>query len=104
MNRLICANLIPSILALSLMGATAASAQSYRGGYGGFGHGYSHGGGWHGRGGDGGVLLGLGIGLFALGAIAASSDRDRYDDRYDYGPLPPLAYYGRGYDRGYDGY
>jgi len=31
-----------------------------------------------------GALIGLGIGLFALGAIAASqhnNDRDRYDDR-----------------------
>lgn len=49
MKRLICTTLIPNILALSLMGATAASAQSYRGGHGGFGQGgYSHGGGWHG--------------------------------------------------------
>jgi hypothetical protein len=97
MKRLICAT-----LALSLLGATAASAQSYR--HGGYGHGgYSHGGGWHGRGGDNGALIGLGIGLFALGAIAASSQHDRYYDRYEYGPPPPLpppAYYGRGY--GYD--
>jgi hypothetical protein len=97
MKRLICAT-----LALSLLGATAASAQSYR--HGGYGHGgYSHGGGWHGRGGDNGALIGLGIGLFALGAIAASSQHDRYYDRYEYGPPPPPpppAYYGRGY--GYD--
>ncbi|HWM62280.1 MAG TPA: hypothetical protein VNN98_09005 [Rhizomicrobium sp.] len=98
MKRLICAT-----LALSLLGATAASAQSFHGG---FGHGgYSHGGGyggWHGRG-DGGALIGLGVGLFALGAIAAASQHDRnegrYYDRYDYGPPPPPppAYYGRGY-------
>ena len=95
--------LISAALVLTLLGATAASAQGYRGGHGGYGHGgysrgYGHGGGWHGRG-DGGALLGLGVGLFALGAIAAASDRDRYyDDRYDYGPPPPPppAYYGRG--------
>jgi hypothetical protein len=90
MKRLICAT-----LALSLLGATAASAQPFHGG---FGHGgYSHGG-WHGRG-NGGALLGLGVGLFALGAIAAASEHDRYYDRYAYGPPPPPppAYYGRGY-------
>lgn len=95
MKRLIC-----TTLALSLLGATAASAQSYH--HGGYSHGggYGRSGGWHGRG-DGGALLGLGIGLFALGAIAASQ-HDRYDDRYDYGPPPPPpGYYGRGYDRGY---
>jgi len=94
MKRLICATLIPSLLALSLLGATAASAQPFRGGY---GHGYSHGGGWHGRGNDG-ALIGLGVGLFALGALAAASEHDRYYDRTDYGPPPPPpAYYGRGY-------
>jgi hypothetical protein len=98
MKRLICATLIASTLALSLLGATAASAQSFHG-HGGFSHGggYGHGG-WHGRG-DGGALIGLGVGLFALGAIAAASEHDRYYDRYDYGPPPPPppAYYGRGY-------
>jgi hypothetical protein len=95
MKRLICAT-----LALSLLGATAASAHPFHGGHGGYGHG----GGWHGRGGSG-ALIGLGVGLFALGAIAAASSHDRYDDRY-YGPPPPPppppGYYGRGYDRGYD--
>ena len=106
--------LISAALVLTLLGATAASAQGYRGGYGGYGHGgyghggyggysrgYGHGGGWHGRG-DDGALLGLGVGLFALGAMAAASDRDRYYDRYDYGPPlpPPPAYYGR-YGYGY---
>jgi hypothetical protein len=93
--------LISATLALSLLGATAASAQPYHGGsgHGGYGYrgGYGHSG-WHGRG-DGGALIGLGLGLFALGALAAASERDRYDDRYDYGPPP--AYYRRGYDRGY---
>ena len=102
MKRLICAT-----LALSLLGATAASAQSFRGGFGhgGYAHGgYSHGGGWHGRD-DGGALIGLGIGLFALGAIAAASEHDRYNDRYndryDYGPPAPPPYRGRGYGYGY---
>ena len=95
MKRLICAT-----LALTLLGATAASAGPYNrgGGY----HHRHHGGG--GR--DNGALIGLGIGLFALGAIAASSQRDRgydrYDDRYDYGPPPPPPGYGQRY--GYDRY
>jgi hypothetical protein len=75
--------LIAAVLALTLVGATAASAQPYRhGGYGGYSHG------WHGRG-NGGALIGLGVGLFALGAIAAASEHDRYQDRYAYGPPPP---------------
>ena len=104
--------LISAALVLTLLGATAASAQGYRGGYGGYGHGgyghggysrgYGHGGGWRGR--DDGALLGLGVGLFALGAIAAASSQDRYEDRYydryDYGPPPPPAYCGR-YGYGY---
>jgi hypothetical protein len=102
MKRLICA-----ALALSLLGATAASARPYGGyGHGGFGHhggyygGYRHGGGWHGRGNDG-ALIGLGIGLFALGAIAAASQHDRYDDRYQYGPPPPPPPPPYGYDYDY---
>jgi len=97
MKRLLSAALAGT-MALSLLGATAASAQSYR--HGGFGHGgYSRG--WHGRD-NTGALVGLGIGLFALGAIAAASSHDRYYDRYDYGPPPPPppppAYgYGYGY-------
>lgn len=81
MKRLICAT-----LALSLLGATAASAGPYN--HGG-GYGRHHGGGRD----NGAALIGLGIGLFALGAIAASSQRDRdygrYYDSYDYGPPPP---------------
>ncbi len=94
--------LISAAIALTLLGTAAASAQSYRHG-GGYGHGGGYSRGWHGRGGNDGALIGLGIGLFALGAIAASS-RDRYDDRYEYGPPPPPpAYYGSryDYDRGY---
>lgn len=90
MKRLICA-----ALALTVMGATAtaASADPYR--HGGYGHG-----GWHHHD-DTGALIGLGVGLFALGAIAAASDHDRYYDRYEYGPPPPPppppAYYGPAY-------
>jgi hypothetical protein len=80
--------IIGAALALSLLGATAASAQGYR-----HGGGYNHGGSWRGRSNDG-ALIGLGVGLFALGAIAASQ-RDRYYDRYEYGPPP--AYYGPRY-------
>jgi hypothetical protein len=87
MKRLISAALIASTLALTV-GATAASAQPY-GRHGGYG--YSRG--WNGgyRHHDNtGALVGLGIGLFALGAIAAASaNHDRYYDRYDYGPPPP---------------
>jgi hypothetical protein len=89
MKRLICA-----ALALSMLGATAASAQPYR--HGGFGYRS----GWHGHN-DTGALVGLGLGLFALGAIAAASSHDRYVDRYEYGPPPPPppppAYYGPAY-------
>lgn len=99
MKRLISATLIATTLALSL-GATAASAQGYR--HGGYRGGW-HDRGWHGHGDNTGALVGLGIGLFALGAIAASAHNDRYYDRYDYGPPPPpppppvYGYYGAGY-------
>jgi len=92
--------LISAALALTLLGATAASAQPY-----------DRGGGHHrGHGGNGAVILGLVLGLFALGAIASSSQRDRhYDDRYydSYGygpppPPPPPPRYRQWY--GYDGY
>jgi len=106
MKRLFSA-LTAGTLALSLLGATAASAQSYRGDFGRHGgYGAYHGGGWNNRGWRGhdntGALVGLGIGLFALGAIAAASNHDRYYDRYDYGPPPPpppraYGYYGYGY-------
>jgi len=103
MKRLLSA-LTAGTLALSLLGATAASAQPFRhGGY----HGGYHGGGWNNRGWRGhdntGALVGLGIGLFALGAIAAASSHDRYYDRYEYGPPPPPPppYGYRGYGYGY---
>ena len=84
MKRLVCAALV-----LSMLGTTAASAQPFhRGGYG-----Y----GWHNRD-DTGTLIGLGVGLFALGTIAGVSDHDRYNDRYAYGPPPPPPpAYGPGY-------
>jgi len=90
MKRLICAT-----VALSLLGATTASAEPYH--HGGFGNR-----GWHGRG-AGAALIGLGVGLFALGTIAAASDHDRYSDRYPYGPpAPPRPpAYGPGYGSGY---
>jgi len=85
MKRLVCAT-----LAVSLLGGTAASAQSF--GHGGYNRGYSHS-----RGHDNtGALIGLGIGLFALGAIVAASshndDRDRYDDRAYEGNYAPNGY------------
>jgi opacity protein-like surface antigen len=99
--------LIAATLALSLLGTAAASARSF-GHHGGFGGGY-HGGGWHGR--NDGALIGLGVGLFALGALAAaSSSHDRYYDQYDYGPPPPPPppvydrYGPQPYQGGYDDY
>ena len=75
MKRIICAT-----LALTLLGSTAASARGwgndgggYRGGYGG---GYHH----H-HGGD--AALGIGLGILALGIIAAESDRHHDRDGYD---------------------
>lgn len=93
--------------ALTLFFVGAAAAQPYRH------NNYSHSYGAQ-RHNDGGALIGLGIGLFALGAIVAASNHDRdydrgydrnYDrgyDRYEYAPPPPPpppAYYG--YRRGY---
>jgi opacity protein-like surface antigen len=97
LKRLVCAT-----LALSLMGATAASARPWNSGH----HAdrshysYSHGDryGWRGdrhyRNDGAATALGIGLGLFALAAIAS-----RNDDRYYYGPPPPppppaYGYYG----------
>lgn len=94
--------LIAATLTLSLLGATAASARPFGGHRGG---GYDRS--WHGhRGNNDGALIGLGIGLFALGAIAASQSRynDRYYDSYSYGPPPPPPGYAQRYgyyDYGY---
>jgi len=95
MKRLVCA-----ALALTLLGTAAASAQPFgRGGYDrGYSHSYRHGG----RD-NTGALIGLGIGLFALGAIVAASshndDRDRYDDRAYQGNYAPNGYQ-NGYQNG----
>ena len=94
--------LISAVLGLTLMGTAAASAQPFRGGYDNY-RGYDRG--YHDsyrgyrddyRGGyrshnDGGALIGLGIGLMALAAIASSQHHDRdYRDNYRGG------YYGYG--------
>lgn len=83
------------ILATALAGTMlltatgAAMAQPYRG-HATYNRGYDRG--YHG---NAGAAIGLGLGLFALGAIIASS-QDRYDGRYDYRyappPPPPPAY------------
>ncbi|MEI9995378.1 MAG: hypothetical protein WDM91_12340 [Rhizomicrobium sp.] len=102
MKRIICA-----VLALSLLGTTAAEARGW-GGY----HGHYH------HGGRGDVALGFGLGFLALGILAAeSAHHDRYDrdrDYYDRGRGPDGAYdrdgdrgdgartYDRGRDSGYD--
>ena len=87
MKKIICA-----VLALTLLGSTAAEARGWGGGYRGYHHGNS------------GAALGIGLGILALGIIAAESshhhdryyaDRDReYRDRDRDGA----------YDRGDDGY
>jgi hypothetical protein len=97
--------LISATLALTLMGTVAASAQSYRGGYGsrdGYSqHSYSQSYNSYNRGGydrysrndyrgsyrshdNSGALIGLGIGLMALAAIAGSQHHNDYDRGYDY--------------------
>jgi hypothetical protein len=101
--------LISAVLALSLLGTAAASAQPYGGGYDrGFQRDYRdnsyrgydrdrdswdryQGGRWddrddYRRRNNDGALVGLGIGLFALGMIAASSQHHSdYRDSYRYG-------------------
>src|SRR4051812_16101727 len=110
--------LISATLALTLMGTVAASAQSYRGRDGYSQHSYSQSNNSYNRSYDrnsrndyrgsyrshnnGGALIGLGIGLMALAAIAGSQHHDDYDNRgYDY---RGSGYgYGGGYDnRSYD--
>ena len=111
--------LISATLALTLIGTVAASAQSYRGGsrnsY--SQHSYSQSYNSYNRGGydrysrndyrgsyrshnNGGALIGLGIGLMALAAIAGSQHHDDYYDNrgYDY-----RGGYGYGDAYGYGG-
>lgn len=96
---------LSAVLALSLIGSTAAFADPYhhdRGGH----HGYRH----HDN--DAGAAVAVGLGLFALMAVMASQDRDRdRDAQYerareaeydDYRGAPPPSYYDdRGPNRDY---
>ena len=87
MKKFLATALSVSLAGTMLLTATgAATAQPYRG------HGYArYDRSYHG---NAGAAVGLGLGLFALGAIIASN-HDRYDDRYDYRyapPPPPPAY------------
>jgi len=95
--------LISAALAFSLLGTSVAVADPWgrHGGWGGRGHydrGYRHGDN------GAGLAIGLGVGLFALAAIAASQHHD--EDRYDrgYGAYDNGYGYNNGYGRGYGGY
>ncbi|MBN9587369.1 MAG: hypothetical protein J0G99_00025 [Alphaproteobacteria bacterium] len=97
MKHLVCA-----VLTFSLLGATAASARPWggerhydRGSHYGYSHDSWRGGRYHD--GGAGLALGVGLGLFALAAIASQND----DHYYDYGPPPPPPPAYRG---GYYGY
>jgi hypothetical protein len=107
--------LVSAALALSLIGSTAAVADPY--GHGRWG-GYSHQDRGDFRRGDNGagLAIGLGVGLLALGAIAASQhherDYNRYDNRgygygggsyYDQGGYAPSYGGGYGSANGYGG-
>ncbi len=104
MKRLVCA-----ALALSLIGSTAAFAHDNEGNWGGYSQQDR---GDYRRGDNGaGLAIGLGVGLFALAAIAASQHHDRGYDRYDnrgYGYGGGNYYgqgaYGSGYGGGYGSY
>jgi hypothetical protein len=88
-------------LAATLLGSTAASAQGwghhYRG-HGGWNHGYHHG--------RGDAAAAIGLGIFALGALAiiSSQNAHRYDEpAYDsYGPPPDRYGAPDNYDYDYD--
>lgn len=87
MKKIIATALSASLAGTMLLTATgAAMAQPYRGHY---DRGYH---------GNAGAAIGLGLGLFALGAIIATN-HDRYDDRYGYryAPPPPAYRYRDGY-------
>lgn len=105
--------LMSAALALALLSGTAASADPFgygpRGGYHqrydrGWDRGWDH----RRHHDDGaGAAIAAGIGLFALTAIIAASDRDREETRvraYDYPPPPPPRdrYYNSTPDRDYD--
>ncbi|MGZ5921443.1 MAG: hypothetical protein ACXWLJ_01985 [Rhizomicrobium sp.] len=82
--------LISAALALSLLGATAASAAPA------YGTQVQYRSERH-RGGDNGAAIAAGIGFVALAAILASQNNHRDYDRDDWGRRD------RGYDRDYDG-
>ncbi|HUO91028.1 MAG TPA: hypothetical protein VMU08_17785 [Rhizomicrobium sp.] len=73
MKKIICA-----VLALTLLGSTAAQARGWGGNW--------HGGGWHGGGwhhhGNADWAIGLGLGLFALGVIGAAESAHARDQYY----------------------
>jgi len=78
-------------LAATLLGSTAASARSW-GHH--SGHGWHHGYGYHHGNGD---AAAIGLGIFALGALAIMSSQqahDDYDARYAPPPPPPPQAYG----------
>ena len=72
MKKIACA-----ALALTLLGTTAAEARGW-----GHGGGWGHHGGWHGAGWG---VLGVGLGLLTLGAIASEHDHYRDRDAYERG-------------------
>jgi hypothetical protein len=92
MKKIICA-----VLALTLLGSTAADARDWGGWHGGHG-------GWHHHG-NADWAVGLGLGLFALGVIGAATsaherdqyyrDREAYDRNHGYSDP---GYGGPGYD------
>jgi hypothetical protein len=81
--------LISSVLALTLMGTVAASAQPFRSGHDAYirvDHRDTRPGGWTRGHADGAAMIGLGLGLFALAAIATAHQHDAYrPDGYYYG-------------------
>jgi len=94
--------LVSAVLALSLLGTAAASAQPFRGNHDrGYDRGYDRGHhrdyrstGQRGRGhNDGAGMIGLGIGLFALAAILSS--QNQRETHYAPGYHPYDGYYGR---------
>ena len=100
--------LVSAIVALSLMGTVAASAQPFRGGHETYDRDFhgdarvyrdTRGGDWRGHRDEGAGLIGLGIGLFALAAIASAHNnapyQGHYNDGYNSRPYGNDGYYGR---------